>query len=102
MAKGFRRQGEWRVGYTPRPIATDVKQKVEETKQLEKRAKEEVNKRIQTANELKQEEQRITNNFLRVTQYEANLAANMSKTVQNLLTNTIPSIAKTGQDQARA
>ena len=102
MAQGFRRQGEWQVGYTPRRIATDVKQKVEETKQLEKRAKEEVNKRIQTANELKQEEQRITNNFLRVTQYEANLAAQMSKTVQNLLQNTVPSIVKDGQDQARA
>tara|TARA_X000001388_G_scaffold18852_1_gene12218 strand:- start:4642 stop:7824 length:3183 start_codon:yes stop_codon:yes gene_type:complete len=102
MAKGFRRQGEWQVGFSQKSISSNVKQQVERTKQLEKRAKEEVAKRVQTANDLKAEEQRITNNTLRVSNYEAQLAAQNSAAIRDFLTNTVPSLAKSGMDAARA
>ena len=82
MAKGFRRQGEWQVGFTQRKIADITKKKLEEAKLLEKSQKEEVRKRVANANEQAQEEQRQTNNIIRVSNYEAQLASNFSNTLR--------------------
>ena len=71
MAKGFRRQGEWQVGFTQRKIADITKKKLQEAKLLEASQKEEVKKRVANANEQAQEEQRQTNNIIRVSNYEA-------------------------------
>lgn len=94
MAKGFRRQGEWQVGFTQRKIADITKQKLQEAKLLEASQKEEVKKRVANANEQAREEQRQTNNIIRVSNYEAQLASNFSNTLRDLLTNTVPSLAK--------
>ena len=94
MAKGFRRQGEWQVGFTQRKIADITKKKLQEAKLLEASQKEEVKKRVANANEQAQEEQRQTNNIIRVSNYEAQLASNFSNTLRDLLTNTVPSLAK--------
>jgi len=102
MAKGFRRQGEWQVGFTQRKIADITKKKLEEAKLLEKSQKEEVRKRVANANEQAQEEQRQTNNIIRVSNYEAQLASNFSNTLRDLLTNTVPSLAKDAMDYNRA
>ena len=102
MAKGFRRSGEWRVGFTNRTIASDVKKKLQRSQLLAKQADEETKKRIQSANEQKAEETRITQNILRVSNYEAQQAAQLSNTIKNLLTETVPSIAKDKQDAERA
>ena len=55
MAKGFRRQGEWQVGFTQRKIADITKKKLQEAKLLEASQKEEVKKRVENANEQAQE-----------------------------------------------
>ena len=102
MAKGFRRQGEWQVGFTQRKIADITKQKLQEAKLLEASQKEEVKKRVANANEQAQEEQRQTNNIIRVSNYEAQLASNFSNTLRDLLTNTVPSLAKDAMDYNRA
>ena len=102
MAKGFRRQGEWQVGFTQRKIADITKKKLQEAKLLEKSQKEEVKKRVANANEQAQEEQRQTNNIVRVSNYEAQLASNFSNTLRDLLTNTVPSLAKDAMDYNRA
>ena len=102
MAKGFRRQGEWQVGFTQRKIADITKKKLQEAKLLEASQKEEVKKRVQNANEQAQEEQRQTNNIIRVSNYEAQLASNFSNTLRGLLTNTVPSLAKDAMDYNRA
>ena len=102
MAKGFRRQGEWQVGFTQRKIADITKKKLEEAKLLEKSQKEELRKRVANANEQAQEEQRQTNNIVRVSNYEAQLASNFSNTLRDLLTNTVPSLAKDAMDYNRA
>ena len=102
MAKGFRRQGEWQVGFTQRKIADITKKKLQEAKLLEKSQKEEVKKRVANANEQAQEEQRQTNNIIRVSNYEAQLASNFSNTLRDLLTNTVPSLAKDAMDYNRA
>tara|TARA_X000001388_G_scaffold61866_1_gene47562 strand:- start:780 stop:3968 length:3189 start_codon:yes stop_codon:yes gene_type:complete len=102
MAKGFQRSGEWRVGFTNRTIASDVKKKLQRSQLLAKQADEETKKRIQSANEQKAEETRITQNILRVSNYEAQQAAQLSNTIKNLLTETVPSIAKDKQDAERA
>ena len=94
MAKGFRRQGEWQTGYSQRNISSNVKQQLQTVKLLEQRIKEETAKREKNRVEQNQENQRQTNNILRVSNYEAQLAANMSATVRDLLTNTVPSLAK--------
>ena len=94
MAKGFRRQGEWQVGFQQRSMPSDVKRKLQRNKLMEQQAKEEINKRVQNAAEQAKEEQRQTNNILRVSNYEAQLASQFSNTLQNLLTNTVPSLAK--------
>ena len=95
MGKGFRRQGEWQVGFTQRKIADITKKKLQEAKLLEASQKEEIKKRVANANEQAQEEQRQTNNIIRVSNYEAQLASNFSNTLRGLLTDTIPSLAKT-------
>ena len=102
MAKGFRRQGEWQVGFTQRKIADITKKKLQEAKLLEASQKEEVKKRVANANEQAQEEQRQTNNIIRVSNYEAQLASNFSNTLRDLLTNTVPSLAKDAMDYNRA
>ena len=102
MAKGFRRSGEWQTGFSQRTPSSDVNRQKQYAAQIEKRAKEEIAKRVQSAAEQRAEEQRITNNYLRVSNYEAQQAAQFSKTLQNLLNQTIPSIAKTGMTAARA
>ena len=102
MAKGFRRQGEWQVGFTQRKIADITKQKLQEAKLLEASQKEEVKKRVANANEQAKEEQRQTNNIIRVSNYEAQLASNFSNTLRDLLTDTIPSLAKDAMDYNRA
>ena len=102
MAKGFRRQGEWQVGFTQRKIADITKKKLQEAKLLEASQKEEVKKRVANANEQAQEEQRQTNNIVRVSNYEAQLASNFSNTLRDLLTNTVPSLAKDAMDYNRA
>ena len=102
MAKGFRRQGEWQVGFTQRKIAAITKKKLQEAKLLEASQKEEVKKRVANANEQAQEEQRQTNNIIRVSNYEAQLASNFSNTLRDLLTNTVPSLAKDAMDYNRA
>ena len=102
MAKGFRRQGEWQVGFSQRRIADITKKKAQEAKLLEQAQKEEVKKRVQNANEQAQEEQRQTNNIVRVSNYEAQLASNFSNTLRDLLTNTVPSLAKDAMDYNRA
>ena len=102
MAKGFRRQGEWQVGFTQRKIADITKQKLQEAKLLEASQKEEVKKRVANANEQAREEQRKTNNIIRVSNYEAQLASNFSNTLRDLLTNTVPSLAKDAMDYNRA
>ena len=102
MAKGFRRQGEWQVGFTQRKIADITKKKLQEAKLLEASQKEEVRKRVANANEQAQEEQRQTNNIIRVSNYEAQLASNFSNTLRDLLTNTVPSLAKDAMDYNRA
>ena len=94
MAKGFRRQGEWQVGFTQRKIADITKKKLQEAKLLEASQKDEVKKRVANANEQAQEEQRQTNNIIRVSNYEAQLASSFSNTLRDLLTNTVPSLAK--------
>ena len=94
MAKGFRRQGEWQVGFQQRSIPSDVKRKLQRNKLMEQQAKEQINQRVQNAAEQAKEEQRQTNNILRVSNYEAQLASQFSNTLQNLLTNTVPSLAK--------
>ena len=94
MAKGFRRQGEWQVGFQQRSMPSDVKRKLQRNKLMEQQAKEEINKRVQNAAEQAKEEQRQTNNILRVSNYEAQLASQFSNTLQNLLTSTVPSLAK--------
>ena len=94
MAKGFRRQGEWQTGYSQKNVASGLKQQLQSVKLLEQQIKEETAKREKNRVEQNQENQRQTNNILRVSNYEAQLAANFSSTVQNLLTNTIPSLAK--------
>ncbi len=94
MAKGFRRQGEWQVGFQQRSMPSDVKRKLQRNKLMEQQAKEEINKRVQNAAEQAKEEQRQTNNILRVSNYEAQLASQFSNTLQTLLTNTVPSLAK--------
>ena len=94
MAKGFRRQGEWQTGYSQRNIASNVKKQLQTVKLLEQKIKEETAQREQNRVEQNQENQRQTNNILRVSNYEAQLAANFSNTVRNLLTNTVPSLAK--------
>ena len=94
MAKGFRRQGEWQTGYSQRNISSNVKQQLQTVKLLENQIKEETAKREKNRVEQNQENQRQTNNILRVSNYEAQLAANMSATVRDLLTNTVPSLAK--------
>ena len=94
MAKGFRRQGEWQVGFQQRSMPSDVKRKLQRNKLMEQQAKEETNKRVQNAAEQAKEEQRQTNNILRVSNYEAQLASQFSNTLQNLLTSTVPSLAK--------
>ena len=94
MAKGFRRQGEWQVGFQQRSMPSDVKRKLQRNKLMEQQAKEETNKRVRNAAEQAKEEQRQTNNILRVSNYEAQLASQFSNTLQNLLTNTVPSLAK--------
>ena len=45
MAKGFRRQGEWQVGFQQRSMPSDVKRKLQRNKLMEQQAKEEINKR---------------------------------------------------------
>ena len=102
MAKGFRRQGEWQVGFTQRKFADITKKKLQEAKLLEASQKEEVKKRVANANEQAQEEQRQTNNIIRVSNYEAQLASNFSNTLRDLLTNTVPSLAKDAMDYNRA
>ena len=102
MAKGFRRQGEWQVGFTQRKIADITKKKLQEAKLLEASQKEEVKKRVANANEQAQEEQRQTNNIIRVSNYEAQLASSFSNTLRDLLTNTVPSLAKDAMDYNRA
>ena len=102
MAKGFRRQGEWQVGFTQRKIADITKKKLQEAKLLEASQKEEVKKRVANANEQAQEEQRQTNNIISVSNYEAQLASNFSNTLRDLLTNTVPSLAKDAMDYNRA
>ena len=98
MAKGFRRQGEWQVGFQQRSMPSDVKRKLQRNKLMEQQAKEEINKRVQNAAEQAKEEQRQTNNILRVSNYEAQLASQFSNTLQNLLTNnTEPIMRKTAQ-----
>ena len=94
MAKGFRRQGEWQVGFQQRSMPSDVKRKLQRNKLMEQQAKEEIKKRVQNAAEQAKEEQRQTNNILRVSNYEAQLASQFSNTLQDLLTNTVPSLAK--------
>ena len=71
MAKGFRRQGEWQVGFSPRKIVDITKKKVQEAKLLEASQKEEIAKRVRNAEERAREEQRQTNNIIRVSNYEA-------------------------------
>ena len=61
---------------------------------MEQQAKEETNKRVRNAAEQAKEEQRQTNNILRVSNYEAQLASQFSNTLQTLLTDTVPSLAK--------
>ena len=95
MAKGFRRQGEWQVGFSPRKIVDITKKKVQEAKLLEASQKEEIAKRVRNAEEQAREEQRQTNNIIRVSNYEAQLASNFSNTLRSLLTDTVPSLAKT-------
>ena len=102
MAKGFRRQGEWQVGFTQRKIADITKKKLEEAKLLEKSQKEQLKNYVANANEQAQEEQRQTNNIIRVSNYEAQLASNFSNTLRDLLTNTVPSLAKDAMDYNRA
>ena len=102
MAKGFRRQGEWQVGFTQRKIADITKKKLEEAKLLEKSQKEQLKNYVANAQEQAQEEQRQTNNIIRVSNYEAQLASNFSNTLRDLLTNTIPSLAKDAMDYNRA
>ena len=94
MAKGFRRQGEWQTGYSQRNIASNVKQELQTVKLLEQRIKEETAKREKNRAEQNQENQRETNNILRVSNYEAQLAQNLSKTLQTLLNDTVPSLVK--------
>ena len=102
MGKGFQRSGEWRVGFTNRTIASDVKKKLQRSQLLAKQADDETKKRIQSANEQKAEENRITQNILRVSNYEAQLATQYSNTIKNLLSETVPSLAKDKQDAERA
>ena len=102
MAKGFRRQGEWQVGFTQRKIADITKQKLQEAKLLEKSQKEQLKNYVANAQEQAQEEQRQTNNIIRVSNYEAQLASNFSNTLRDLLTNTVPSLAKDAMDYNRA
>lgn len=102
MAKGFRRQGEWQVGFTQRKIADITKKKLQEAKLLEASQKKQVAERVKNANEQAQEEQRQTNNIIRVSNYEAQLASNFSNTLRDLLTNTVPSLAKDAMDYNRA
>ena len=102
MAKGFRRQGEWQVGFTQRKIADITKKKLEEAKLLEKSQKEQLKNYVANAQEQAQEEQRQTNNIIRVSNYEAQLASNFSNTLRDLLTNTVPSLAKDAMDYNRA
>jgi hypothetical protein len=85
MAKGFRRQGEWVTGFTQRNVASDLKQELQSIKLLEKHIKEETAKREKNRVEQNQENQRQTNNILRVSNYEAQLAQNFSKTLQNFI-----------------
>ena len=84
MGKGFQRSGEWRVGFTNRTIASDVKKKLQRSQLLAKQADDETKKRIQSANEQKAEENRITQNILRVSNYEAQLTAQYSNVIKNL------------------
>tara|TARA_X000001388_G_scaffold60273_1_gene45618 strand:+ start:264 stop:3395 length:3132 start_codon:yes stop_codon:yes gene_type:complete len=94
MAKGFRRQGEWQVGFSKKSIVDLSKQKLQEAKLLEQSQKEQLKNRVANANEQAKEEQRQTNNIVRVSNYEAQLATNFSSTLRGLLTNTVPSLAK--------
>ena len=94
MAKGFRRNGEWQTGFSQKFTSSNVKQQLQTVKLLEQRIKEETAKREKNRVEQNQENQRQTNNILRVSNYEAQLAANLSNTVRDLLTNTVPSLVK--------
>lgn len=94
MAKGFRRQGEWQVGFSKKSVVDLSKKKLQEAKLLEQSQKEQLKNRVANANEQAQEEQRQTNNIVRVSNYEAQLATNFSNTLRDLLTNTVPSLAK--------
>jgi len=94
MAKGFRRQGEWVTGFTQRNVASDLKQELQSIKLLEKHIKEETAKREKNRVEQNQENQRQTNNILRVSNYEAQLAQNFSKTLQNFMQDTVVSVTK--------
>ena len=89
MAKGFRRQGEWQVGFQQRSMPSDVKRKLQRNKLMEQQAKEETNKRVRNAAEQAKEEQRQTNNILRVSNYEAQLASPVSYTHLTLPTKRI-------------
>ena len=94
MAKGFRRQGEWQVGFSKKSVVDLSKQKLQEAKLLEQSQKEQLKNRVANANDQAKEEQRQTNNIVRVSNYEAQLATNFSSTLRDLLTNTVPSLAK--------
>ena len=94
MAKGFRRQGEWQVGFSKKSVVDLSKQKLQEAKLLEESQKQQLKNRVANANEQAKEEQRQTNNIVRVSNYEAHLATNFSSTLRDLLTNTVPSLAK--------
>ena len=94
MAKGFRRQGEWQTGYSQRNISSNVKQQLQTVKLLENQIKEETAKREKNRVEQNQENQRQTNNILRVSNYEAQLAQNFSKTLQNFMQDTVVSVTK--------
>ena len=94
MASGFRRQGEWVTGFTQRNVASDLKQELQSIKLLEKHIKEETAKREKNRVEQNQENQRQTNNIIRVSNYEAQLAQNFSKTLQNFMQDTVVSVTK--------
>ena len=94
MAKGFRRQGEWQVGFSKKSVVDLSKQKLQEAKLLEESQKQQLKNRVANANDQAKEEQRQTNNIVRVSNYDAQLATNFSSTLRDLLTNTVPSLAK--------
>ena len=102
MAKGFQRQGDWQTGYVQRSVPNrDAKLAEQRAIELAKQAEEGTKKRIQSAKQLEAEAQRIFQVQTGLDNYEVKKAADMSATFKKFLTQTVTSIAKTAQDQAR-